>query len=140
MSQIPAHVRRIRRSRRNGSSRVILYEYERSAANDDWREYDAGVSGHARDPATDRREDDARGDRAIGCLDTDDAVTVAEEAGHPRVLEDVDAALRGARRVGPRDAVVPCGCGFDVVRGAEDRVAAAAGQVDLGDELLELDR
>ena len=26
MSQIPAHVRRIRRSRRNGSSRVILYE------------------------------------------------------------------------------------------------------------------
>ncbi len=104
------------------------------------RQADAGVRGHARDPATDRREDDARGDRAVPRLDADDAVAVAQEAGHRRVLEDVDAALRRARGECPGDAVVPGGRSLDVVRGAEDRVATAAGQVDLRDELLELGR
>ena len=103
-------------------------------------EADAGVRGHPRDPAADGREDDARRDRAVRRLDPDDPVAVAEEAGHRRVLEDVDAALRGARGECPCDAVVPRGRALDVVRGAEDRVAAATGQVDLGNELLELDR
>ena len=104
------------------------------------RQADAGVGGHPRDPATDRREDDARGDRAVPRLDADDAVAVAEQAGHRRVLEDVDAALRRTRGECPGDTVVPRGRSLDVVRGAEDRVAAAAGQVDLRDELLELGR
>ena len=37
MSQMPAHCRRMRSCERNGRSLVILYVYERSAANDDWR-------------------------------------------------------------------------------------------------------
>ena len=104
------------------------------------RQPDPGLGGHARDPAADRGQDDAGRDRAAGGLDADDALAVADEPGHRRVLEDVDAALRRAGRVGPRDPVVAGRGALDVVRRAEHRVAAAAGQVDLRDELLELGR
>ena len=73
-------------------------------------------------------------------LHADHAVAVAEQAGHRRVLEDVDAALGSARGIGPRDPVVSGGGAFDVVGATQDRVAAAAGQVQLGDQLLELGR
>ena len=47
---------------------------------------------------------------------------------------DVDAARRRAGRERPGDPIVAGGRRRDVMRRAEDRVAAAAGQVDLGDE------
>ena len=52
----------------------------------------------------------------------------------------VDAALRRAGGERPGDPVVAGRRALEVVRGAQDRVAAAAGQVDLRDELLELGR
>ena len=48
------------------------------------------------------------------------------------------AALRGTGGISPRDAVVPGGGAFDVMGATQDRVAAATGQVQLGNQLLEL--
>ena len=69
--------------------------------------------------------------RPGGRLDADDPAAVEAQPGDRRVLEQVDAALRGAGRVRPGDPIVARRGRLDVVRGAQDRVAAAAGQVEL---------
>ena len=100
------------------------------------------MGGHPGHAATDRGEDDARLDGSVRGLDARHpaAVTVAHEAGDGRVLVDLHTSLRGARGERPGDPVVPRGRALEVMRGTQDRVAAAAGQVDLGDQLLELGR
>src|SRR3954468_15347748 len=95
------------------------------------READPGVCRHPRHPTADSGQDDARLDRAICCLDAFDAsaVAVAEKAGDGGVLVDLNAAFGRARRQGIRDSVVAGSRALEVMRGAEHRVAAAAGQV-----------
>ena len=100
------------------------------------------MRGDLRSPA--RRPPRARRPAAIGPsarLDADDPVAVADEPGHRRVLDDVDAALRSrpaayAHATRSWRAVAPS----TWCERAQDRVAAAAGQVELRDELLELGR
>ena len=105
------------------------------------RQPDAGHAPRAavtRPPTADRTTPAAIG--PAGGLDADDALAVDAGARHRRVLEDVDAALRRAGRVRPGHPIVAGRRARDVMRGAEDRVAAAAGQVDLRDERLDLRR
>ena len=52
------------------------------------------------------------------------------------MLEEVDAALGRAAGVRPGDPVVAGRRALDVVRAAEDRVAAPPGQVELGTSSL----
>jgi len=99
---------------------------------------DARMCRHARDPATDRGQHDPRRDRAVRRLHPDHPLALAQQAGHRRVLDDMDAPLRCTRRVGPGHPVVTSGRPLDVVRSAHDRVAATSRQVHLGDQLLEL--
>ncbi len=105
------------------------------------RQPDPDLGGEPRDPATGRGQDDARGrsDPARVSTPVDPRpVAIQLEGRDRRVLEDVDAALRCPAGVGPGDAVVSGGRAGQVMRGAQDRVAAAAGQVDLRDERLDL--
>ena len=85
-------------------------------------------AGHRRDWVTRRRrrtEHGLGGDRPAARLDADDALALEPEPRDCGVLEQVDAALRGAAGVRPGDPVVAGRRALDVVRAAEHRVAAA---------------
>ena len=69
-------------------------------------------------------------DRAARRLDAGDrAGGVAADRGHLAVLDDVDAARRGRARIAPGDRIVPRGAAAPLQRGAEDRIAHVARDV-----------
>src|SRR5207253_10935345 len=69
------------------------------------RQPDAGHRGDLGRPARRGGQDDPGPDRPGGRLDADDALAVTEEPGHRAVLDDMDAASRGAGGIGPRGPV-----------------------------------
>ena len=78
---------------------------------------------------------------AIGPLSVStpvNSVAVTGQAGDFGVLQHVNSEAHCPLRVGPYHPVVAGGAGPDVMRCAQHRVAAAAGEVDLGADLLDL--
>ena len=68
--------------------------------------------------------------RVVG--DADDAVAVAQEAGHLAILDDVDAAPVGAARIAPGHRIVAGRAGARLQQAADDRKARRAGDVEAG--------
>ena len=103
------------------------------------RQPDAGHRRDLGDPTAGGGQDGAGGDRAArSSRRRRRARRLETKAGDRCVLEQVDPALRRDARVRPGDPVVAGRRALDVVRAAQHRVAAATGQVELRDELLEL--
>ncbi len=97
------------------------------------RQTQPDLASQSRHPPAGRREDHPRRDAAGRGLHADHATVIAigRQGRHGQALEQVHAALRGATRVRPRHAVVPGIRAGQVVRGPQDRIPAAACEVDL---------